>query len=111
GGIEAVIIEYPVQYDRLFMNRGLPIMKKLVILRCHVVIKVLRDIHTRIGFYIINWGFRFFFSFSDNTPAMGRNKLAMTTFKSGRMMTGVLVICMSPNCSQQYTARSVAVRM
>ena len=33
---------------------------------------------------------------------MARNKLAMTTFKSGRMMTGVLVICMSPNCSQQY---------
>ncbi len=32
---------------------------------------------------------------------MAKNKLAMHTFKSGNMITGVFAICMSPNCNQQ----------
>jgi len=42
---------------------------------------------------------------------MAKNKLAITTFISGRMITGIFAICMSPNCNQQYTARSVAARL
>lgn len=32
---------------------------------------------------------------------MAKNKLAKTTFMSGKMITGIFAICMSPNFNQQ----------
>ena len=41
------------------------------------------------------------FFFNNNTPAMAINTLAMNTFISGKMITGVFVISMLPGCSKQ----------
>ena len=43
--IKTVLMKDPIEYDSLLVCCGLPILKKLVILRSHVIIKCLGNIH------------------------------------------------------------------
>ena len=43
--IKTVLMKDPIEYDSLLLCCGLPILKKLVILRSHVIIKCLSNIH------------------------------------------------------------------